>query len=375
MHTGRCNADETRQIVRAESGRLRCHLTRPYQLSFATLEYFDSCWIRLWDDAGRNGVGEAVALPGYSWETADEIEQLLQQLADQAPGLRHSEFQDRCAAERQAAPFATSAAMTALELPLLIPQMRGLKKFSLNWPLAASNDRKAFANSACSGFRAGYRHIKLKVGSRLEWDLATAEQLLTTFEGERFSVVFDANQAYTRDEALLFARKLESLDSERVAWLEQPLARTDWDGCEALCRQTRIPIVLDESIYDEADVERASGIGARGVKLKLFKHFGPRHSLALARFARELGLQVAFGNGVATDIGNLAEYAVLHVGEGLFAEPSESSGFQKLRQPVLFAGLQASQGRMACTHEPGEIASLCAHLRPSSPPEFTRRSK
>ena len=354
---------DSRRIIRAKHGRRSCKLRKPYKLSFATLYSFDSCWIQLTDNQGGVGVGEAVALPGYSWETADEIEGVLAKLAHAAVGLSPREFEARCAQDRAASPFAASAAMTALELPLLLPAINTRHSFDLNFPVAATDNAAELDRVVAKGLAAGYRHLKLKIGSRLDWDLAAAQQLLTKFQGQHFRVVFDANQAYEPVEALEFARLLEKLASERVAWFEQPLPRTSWGECEKLCDATGTPIVLDESIYDERDILRAAQIGARGVKLKLSKHFGPRNTLALAAFARGLSLEVAFGNGVATDIGNLAEFAVLNAGRGLFAEPSESSGFQKLQEPVLFSGLHVSAGRLACHHAPQEIA-----LRFAQPP-------
>ena len=83
---------------------------------------------------------------------------------------------------------------------------------------------------------------------------------------------------------------------------------TEWSVFAA---SSQVPIVLDESIYNEADIVRAARIGAYGVKLKLMKNFGIAETLSLARQARHLGLIVVFGNGVATDIGNLGEYLVI----------------------------------------------------------------
>ena len=81
------------------------------------------------------------------------------------------------------------------------------------------------------------------------------------------------------------------------------------------------------------------------------------HFETLARQARSLGLIVVFGNGVATDIGNLGEYLVLAAGQGLFAAPSESSGFAKLREPLLGSVLAIGEGgRMTCSAAGAEIA-------------------
>jgi L-alanine-DL-glutamate epimerase-like enolase superfamily enzyme len=170
-------------------------------------------------------------------------------------------------------------------------------------------------------------------------------------------VVFDSNQAHTERDGLAFARMLRDCESDRLQWFEQPVDRRDWKGMERLCRAREVPIVLDECIYDAADVERAAAIGAFGIKLKLVKNFGISETLSLARLAGTLGLVVVFGNGVASDLGNLAEYLTLAAGDGIFAAPSESSGFAKLRQPILGSVLSIdAHGKFGCTAPAGILA-------------------
>ena len=94
-------------------------------------------------------------------------------------------------------------------------------------------------------------------------------------------------------------------------------------------------------------MKRAAEVGARGIKLKLVKNLGPTETVRLANFARELGLLVVFGNGVATDVGNLAEFLVLASAPDLFNAPSESSGCAKLIRPV-FSILEISDGNLGC---------------------------
>ena len=152
-----------------------------------------------------------------------------------------------------------------------------------------------------------------------------------------------------------YLRGLEGVDLARFLWLEQPLDRADWNGAQYLCGRAPVPIVLDECIYDEADVVRAKAIGARGVKLKLMKHFGMKETARLAHHARNLGLAVLFGNGVATDIGNLAEFLMLASSPDTFTQPCESSGFNKLKDHML-ACLIETDGQFAMRQSAEQIS-------------------
>ena len=178
-----------------------------------------------------------------------------------------------------------------------------------------------------------------------------------------FHVSADANQAYTVGVAEAYLRGLEGVDLARFLWLEQPLDRADWNGAQYLCGRAPVPIVLDECIYDEADVVRAKAIGARGVKLKLMKHFGMKETARLAHHARNLGLAVLFGNGVATDIGNLAEFLMLASSPDTFTQPCESSGFNKLKDHML-ACLIETNGQFAMRQSAEQISrQLSSNVR------------
>jgi L-alanine-DL-glutamate epimerase-like enolase superfamily enzyme len=106
----------------------------------------------------------------------------------------------------------------------------------------------------------------------------------------------DANQGYER-RGLEWL--VEALLAERVALLEQPLARgreADLEGYES-----PIPIAADESALTLADVP---GLVGRFdvVNIKLDKCGGLTEALAMAAEARRLGLGVMVGNMVGTSL-------------------------------------------------------------------------
>lgn len=316
-------------------GVLHAPLTKPYELSFASLAAFDLVWVRADYEGGGVGLGDAVPLPGYNWETLDTVSATVAGLCDAAEGRSASAIVERCRDARRHHPFAASAVVAALDFPFFLERVKAREQFSISAPVAAEWPEAKLRDVVQALLTAGYRYIKVKVGRHLEDDIRTARCLLKEWPGRHFGVVFDANQAHSVEDALAFSQALYSCASQRLQWYEQPVHRDDWRAMEQVCRSNGAPIVLDECIYDAADIDRASAIGAHGVKLKLVKNFGIAETLALARRARALGLVVVFGNGVATDIGNLGEYLTLAAGEGMFAAASECSGFAKLKAPVL----------------------------------------
>jgi L-Ala-D/L-Glu epimerase len=347
-----------RRLRRLRFGVAVCPLIKPYELSFADLTAFDSAWVIAEDENGEIGLGEAVPLPGYNWETLDTIRDTVAALVLDADQQPCSVIAERCRAVRADHPFAASAVMTALDMPFFLGRAELGVRFPLSAPVSAEWPLPELRRAVEAHLSAGYGFIKVKVGRDYERDAAAARCLLGEWPGRLFGVVFDPNQAYSADVALAFARTLRDCAGERLQWFEQPVDRQDWDAMERICRARHVRIVLDESIYNEADVVRAAKIGAYGVKLKLMKNFGIGETLLLAQQARKLGLIVVFGNGVATDIGNLGEYLVLAAGQGMFASPGECSGFAKLREPLLETLLAIGEnGQLVCSAGSVEIAA------------------
>lgn len=337
------------RLARLRAGVLSCPLTKPYELSFTTLTEFESVWVIAEFVDGRIGLGEAVALPGYAWETTSSVHETVRALCENATGLTVGGIVERCLRVRAEHPFAASAVMTALELPKYLHTPRSGSGFPISVPLAGDWEPARIRRTMEEQLATGRSFLKVKVGRDLARDIRGTRTVLEEFPDFGFRVVFDANQAYSVQDAIVFARTLKEFGGDRLQWFEQPVDRQDWPGMQRVCEATGVPIVLDEAIYDEADLKRARTIGAHGVKLKLFKNFGIDETLRLARAARALGLVVVFGNGVATDLGNLGEYLTLSAAADVFDAPSESSGFAKLRSPLLGAVLTLDRrGRFRC---------------------------
>jgi len=116
----------------------------------------------------------------------------------------------------------------------------------------------------------------------------------------RADIRIDANQGYSREQALAFAA---GLDPDGIALFEQPCGKEDWAANLAVARVSPAPVMLDESVVRPADIERAGAAEGVGfVKLKLKKTV-TRRMLAegLARI-RALGMTPVMGDGVACAI-------------------------------------------------------------------------
>ena len=79
----RFSFDNQKKIKKAKAGLIKSVLKKPYHLSFATLDYFESIVVYIRTEDGAEGIGEAVALPGYSWENTADVLFVVNQIIDE----------------------------------------------------------------------------------------------------------------------------------------------------------------------------------------------------------------------------------------------------------------------------------------------------
>jgi len=322
------------RIGRIVLHRLHMPLRVPYKLAFGPVEAFDTMLVEFGGDKGGAGFGEATFLPGYSEESMGEAwgraavlaENLVEERGDRMAELTAGLY-------RQGGAFTATAFNTASEMlaghAILTPERR------VAVPLLAivnSDEPAGYEAEIEAHLAAGYGTLKVKVGFDLEPDLARVERI-RRFVAGRALIRVDGNQGYGRDDALRFAAALEP---EGIELLEQPAAAGDWETAAELARVARVPMMLDESIFGIADVERAAELGAaRYIKFKLMKAGGIDRLIAALGRIRELGMIPVLGNGVAGEVGCwmegcVAAHAIDNAGEmngflkpaaGIFTHP------------------------------------------------------
>ncbi|MBS7695952.1 MULTISPECIES: mandelate racemase/muconate lactonizing enzyme family protein [unclassified Chelatococcus] len=100
----------------------------------------------------------------------------------------------------------------------------------------------------------GHRAFKLKVGFGEEVDRRSLDAVRAAI-GDEPTLMIDANQGWTRDEAILLGRAFAPYE---LAWLEEPLAadrpRTEW---QAVAEAIPIPLAAGENMNATAEFETA----------------------------------------------------------------------------------------------------------------------
>lgn len=284
-------------------------------------------WLRVSDDAGAVGYGEAAPLPGYGGGATAQVAAALQALMVAngvgggivGGGIVGARFVDAASiaaavAERRLPP----AAGHALEQVLLelLAQRRGLDV--ANWLGAVPSSAPpplqtlvADAAAAASALASGATALKLKVGGRpLAEDLGRVSAIAAAIaqSGRAVALRLDANGAWSAVEAEAACAAFAPFG---IAWIEEPLRRPTPDALARLRQRSGVGVAVDESCRSLAALEAylaADALDAVIVKPMCVGGLAP--SAAMARRARAEGVAVV----VTTCLdGPVAEAAVLAV--------------------------------------------------------------
>lgn len=248
--------------------------------------------VRVRDDEGCVGQGEASPLPGYSRDTIEQCARQLEAVdlsafAPPGAGPAVDWVQQALAAAPKAA-----AARFALETALLdwLGQRRGLGLAALLGAPAAGTRRVPLAAlvadlaSARAAHARGIRSFKLKIGpASFDEDLRLAQSLREEF-GAAIALRFDANGRLPPAQAGSALQKLARFAPEFV---EEPVGLPAFVGMAA----SPVPLAADESLAEPGAWPALASV-CRVVVLKPTLLGGLCACLRLARDAAERGLRV-----------------------------------------------------------------------------------
>jgi L-alanine-DL-glutamate epimerase-like enolase superfamily enzyme len=159
-------------------------------------------------------------------------------------------------------------------------------------------------------------------------------------------VVFriDANAGWEREEAL---EKITAFNDLGVEYIEQPLAKDDWEGMQWLYEKSPLPLYADESCVSEHDVEKCHQ-HFHGINIKLTKCSGLTPALRMIKRARELGMGIMVGSMNESTIGSAA---IAHLQSQI--DFLDADGPLLLKQDIA-TGLQYTENGLVITaEEPG----------------------
>ena len=107
------------------------------------------------------------------------------------------------------------------------------------------NPSKNYQKEAEKYINMGFKAIKMKVGLGVKQDFQNVK-LMREIIGDDIMLMIDSNHAYSYNEALSLAKKVEQFD---ISWFEEPLSPEYYEQYAELRKNTIIPIAGGECEY------------------------------------------------------------------------------------------------------------------------------
>ena len=203
-------------------------------------------------DAQHYGIGECAPLPRLSCDDVPEYEQVL---ADACGRLAvDGQIPYNLLQQFPSILFGMESAMLSLQgshtghSPLWLYDnafTRGEEGITING-LVWMGSFEEMLERMQHKIDQGYRCVKIKVGA-INWqqELELIRVLRSRFPKEAITLRLDANGGFSADNAL---KRLYDLAPYHIHSIEQPIAPNQWKALVRICRESPIPIALDEEL-------------------------------------------------------------------------------------------------------------------------------
>ena len=296
-----CTRGRARVKVSHEIIKLRTR--NPFVIARGGYASHNNVVVRIEDDAGLEGLGEA-APNRYYGESTGSVVAALERFAPvlaTADAWSLEAIEGRLNRELRGNGSAKSAISAALHD--LIGKRLGVPIYRL-WGLNAADAPMSSFTIAIDdneGLRrrvaeaAEYPILKIKLGT--DRDMEIVSVIRSVAPDKRLRV--DANAAWTPSEAV---RMTDFLLEHGVEFVEQPVAAHDIEGLRFVRQRSRLPIVAAESCVVATDIPKLAG-AVDGINIKLAKCGSLREAMRMVHTARALGMTVMAGCMIESSLG------------------------------------------------------------------------
>lgn len=278
------------------------HFKKPARTSRGAYSLHEMYLITLKDElSGRQGIGELAPLPDLSCDRAaypdiDTVRLLAEKaLPDALKGEWPNDMLQypslRFALESAIAEVRDNNPKESLSIPIN----------GLVWMSSFEDMLEQVKAKMALGFRC----IKLKIGA-IDWqkEIDLIRYVRSCFPKEDLQLRVDANGAFSPDWAM---ERLEELAQYGIHSIEQPIRQGQWEEMALLCKQTPLPIALDEEMIGVNDpqekVRLLDAIHPQYIVLKPTMHGGLSGTREWIRLADERGIGSWITSALESNIG------------------------------------------------------------------------
>jgi L-alanine-DL-glutamate epimerase-like enolase superfamily enzyme len=294
-------------------------IIRPLRTTFSTSlgqkDLMKSVIVKLRLKDSSTGLGECPTSFILKEETIPAIKIIIREVMQVLTGLpidRYSEAIEKFRKLYPRNPMTISGLETALFRASL--QYKGvserdyfgrkLKTIETDITIPYLTDFEALKKWMRYAFKKKFTIYKLKVSGHIKDD----KKFFSGVHGflknhiDTFTIRVDGNQGFTEKTCLDFLDFL-ARSNYPIELFEQPLPKNDYKGLREIKKRSSVPVILDETIFNEVDLERAIEDDlCHGINIKIAKS-GISESLKLYDRAKKYGLKLMMGCMTETMVG------------------------------------------------------------------------
>ena len=237
-------------MLHASYTRYLLQFKEPAGTSRGVLNEKETFFIRIFDDAdpATLGVGECALFRGLSVDDVPEYETVLAKVCWNIEEYKDI-FQEKlrhfpsivCGLEMAFADLRQGGR----RVPFPSVFSAGKEAIRING-LIWMGTKDEMHRQVMEKIETGFSCIKLKIGAiHFDEELDLLQFIRKEFSKEQIELRVDANGAFHPEEALSKIGRLAKLDLHSI---EQPIKARQWETMADLCRQTPLPIALDEEL-------------------------------------------------------------------------------------------------------------------------------
>jgi L-alanine-DL-glutamate epimerase-like enolase superfamily enzyme len=289
-------------LALVEAIHVRVPFRRPLLDATGEFTHRRAWLLRLVDEQGREGLGEAALNPFATDTTAGSLAALMRELVPALAAGRLPSWSE-LAAEGEPGRAAMAAVEGALDALKVAQGPAGGEPVAI--PVSATivfAGPGAGADAAAQAIELGFGTLKLRAGFE-----RTTDQLVDRLRAIRGAIGpeprlrIDIAGAWDLDTA---AERMAAIEPFRIEFVEQPLAAWDVPGHAALRERVRVPIALDESIDSEGSARAALAEGAADVIIvKPARVGGSAATMRIVEAASAAGASAVLGTFYETGVG------------------------------------------------------------------------
>ncbi|MBS9773532.1 MAG: o-succinylbenzoate synthase [Tenacibaculum sp.] len=225
-------------------------------------------WFIIISDEKKTGIGECAVFRGLSYDDNENYEEKLKWVCNNI-NLGLSNLLSECK-EYPSIQFGLEQAFLSLKsnnkFTLFNTSFsKGLSSIPING-LVWMGDKTFMKNQIKEKIKNGFSCIKMKIGAiDFNTELKLLKSIRKEFSSKDIELRVDANGAFSPSEALI---KMEELSKLSIHSIEQPIKQGQLKEMAYLCKNTPLPIALDEELI---------GILSLGEKTKLIEYIKPQY--------------------------------------------------------------------------------------------------